>query len=126
MWLSWGTVAGSSSGDSGGGFSAEQKAELAALVKEAVGSTSAPPAKDQPKNEPQVTDDQWASMSDRQRQSFVTSVVDFRLDELARADADTQRDAKIAELEKKRSAEPERAPSVWTRIQGFLWGAQEP
>lgn len=107
-------------------FSEEQRLELAALIAEAV-KGGAPPDKIQPKEGPKITDDEWAAMSDRQRQSFITSVVDHRLDELARLDADADRDRKIAELQAQgaKKPEPEQAPSVWTKLQGVLWGTQE-
>lgn len=106
-------------------FDEDQRAELKALIAEAVASGTPPPAAEPAgKSEgPTVTDDEWAKMSDRQRQGFVDSRVKHVLGELARLDADQRRDAKLAELEVGNKApEPEKPPSVWTRLQGFLWG----
>jgi hypothetical protein len=108
------------------GFTDAQKSELSAMIAEAVKSNTAPPKEDQPKGAPTVTDEEWAGMSDRKRENFITQVVDARLDELARLDADAERDRKIADLEKKNGQPlPEKAPSVWTKLQGFLWGAAD-
>ena len=106
-------------------FSEEQRAELSTLIAEAVGSVGAPPAdvQDAGKKEvPKVSDSEWAGMSDRQRQGWVESMVTHHLSELARQDKDYERDRKIAELEGRKAPEPEKAPSVWTRLQGLLWG----
>lgn len=107
------------------GFTEEQRSELAELIAEAV-KGGAPPPENQPKDGPQVTDDEWGGWSDRKKQNFITELVDHRLGELARLDKDYQRDAKIAELESKnRTPEPERTPSTWSKIQGFLWGDKD-
>ena len=104
-------------------FSDAQKGELAAMIAEAVKSGTPPKAPNEPTGPKKVTDDEWDNMSDRQRESWVRQLVDFRLDELVRMDADAERDRKLAELEAKTAKpEPERPPSVVSRLQSFLWG----
>jgi hypothetical protein len=104
------------------GFTEEQRTELAAMIAEAVKGNTPPLSNNQPPAAPAVSDDEWASMSDRSRQSFIESVVNHHLSELAKYDADSRRDAQLAELSGKKPPEPERAPSVWSRLQGILWG----
>lgn len=103
-------------------FTEEQRAELVALIAEATKGGEAPPPDALPKDAPKVTDAEWDSMSDRHKQSWIKSVVDHHLGELSRKDADAERDARLAELEARKAPEPERAPSVWSRLQGVLWG----
>jgi len=105
-----------------GGFSDEQRSELEAMIARAVGSSTPPNTPSGPSGPPTKTDDEWDAMSDRQRESWVRQLVDFRLDELARADADARRDAEIEALKSAKTVEPEKAPSVVTKLQKWLWG----
>lgn len=109
-------------------FSDEQKSELASMIAEAVkGST--PPAQDPPTpaGPPAVTDAEWDRMTDRARESWVRQLVDSRLDDLARQDADAERDRKIADLERAKAeaeAPPgDRPPTIIDRLRAILWGA---
>lgn len=104
------------------GFTEDQRNELKALIQEAIGSAALSPPAAQAKSAPAVSEEGWGKMSDRQRQSLVSQLVDFRLDELARIEADADRDRKIADLQKK--GQPERPPSTWSKIQGILWGSE--
>jgi hypothetical protein len=102
------------------GFSEEQRGELRDLIAEAVGGAKPPPA---PKEKvgPALTDSEWDAMSDRQRESWVRKLVDFRLDELAREDEIARHGADIDAL-KNQKPEPEATPSVVTKLQRWLWG----
>jgi len=110
-------------------FSDEQKSELAELIAEAVKGVKPPdqPAPT-PTGPPPVSDADWDKMSDRARESWVRQLVDFRLEELGRQDADAERDRKIAELERaKAEAEKppgDRPPTVIDKLRSFLWGAE--
>jgi hypothetical protein len=106
------------------GFSEGQRSELKALIAEAVGSAT-PPATPTPGGPPPKTDDEWDAMSDRQRESWVRSLVDHELDELARVDADHRRDAEIEALKNAQKPEPERPPSTISKLQKWLWGDQQ-
>jgi hypothetical protein len=104
------------------GFSEDQRNELKSLIAEAVGSATPPatdPAKDAPKK---VTDAEWDTMSDRQRESWVRQLVDFRLDELSRDDEIARQRAEIEALKADKTPAPEKAPSVVTKLQKMLWG----
>jgi hypothetical protein len=106
-------------------FSDTQRGELEAMIAKAVGGgtpLSAPV--NEPKGPKPVTDDDWDRMPDRQRESWVRQLVDFRLDELMKMDADAERDRKLAELEAATKVVPEKPPSVVSRIQSFLWGTE--
>lgn len=103
------------------GFTEEQRSELATLIAEAVGGAKPPAPEEQPSNVPQVSDDEWASMSDKSRQGYIESVVSHMLSELAHLDADQRRDAQIADLANQKP-EPERPPSIVSKLQKLLWG----
>ncbi|HUO47999.1 MAG TPA: hypothetical protein VMU09_04115 [Acidimicrobiales bacterium] len=110
-------------------FSDEQKSELAEMIAEAVKGAKPP---EQPAPAPAgpraVTDAEWDTMSDRARESWVRQLVDFRLEELGRQDADAERDRKIAELEKAKAAAEappgDRPPTIIDKLRGFLWGSE--
>lgn len=105
------------------GFTEEERNELKALIAEAVGSAN-PPAGEPAKPElKRPTDDEWDAMSDRAKESWVRKLVDGRLDELAKEDEAAQLRAKVDALAaEKKEPEPEKAPSVVTKLQKFLWG----
>lgn len=108
----------------GGGFSPEQKSELTALIAEAVGSAK-PPGQDPTQGGPKpVSDDDWDKMTDRARESWVRQLVDFRLDELAKEDDDARLRQEVEALKAAKTVEPEATPSVITKLQKFLWGAE--
>lgn len=105
------------------GFTEEQRSELSELIAQAVKGSAPPPQSEEPASKaPVVSDAEWGSMSDRQRQGWVESMVNHHLSELARADADYERDRKIAELSASKGPEPEKPPSVVTRLQKLIWG----
>jgi hypothetical protein len=103
------------------GFNDDQKNELKALIAEAVGSVKPPPTSDGPKR---VSDDEWDAMSDRARESWVRQLVDFRLDELSRDDEIARQRSEIEALKRAKTPEPERSPSVVTKLQKWLWGSE--
>lgn len=112
------------------GFTEDQRTELKAIIAEAVGSAvppPSPPSTGAAAGPRQVSDDEWDSMSDRQRESWVRQLVDFRLDELARDDEVARQRGEIDALKAER-AEPEKEqpPSVISRFQKFLWGEERP
>lgn len=107
-----------------GGFTEEERNDLRDLIKEVVSGALPPPAPE--KTGP--TDDEWDKMTDRARESWVRSLVDGKLDELAKLDADRRRDAEIDALKNKKP-EPEkeptdRPPSPLDKVRKFLWGDQ--
>ena len=113
------------------GFSEDERNELKALIAEAVGS--AKPPEPGPTGPPAKTDDEWDAMSDRQRESWVRKLVDFRLDELAREDADARRDAEIEALKQGLGGKPEpekspadRPPGFFDTVRKWMWGEQDP
>jgi len=106
------------------GFSEEQRSELRDLIAEVVGSSKPPPAPDKGPA-PKVSDSEWDAMSDRQRESWVRQLVDFRLDELARDDEVARQRADIDALKADKTPEAEAPPSVVSKIQKFLWGEPE-
>jgi hypothetical protein len=108
--------------ESPGGFTEEQRSELEELIARAVGSAKPPEAKPAPAGPPAKSDDEWDAMSDRQRESWVRSLVDFRLDELSRDDEMARQRDEIEKLKNDKTPEPEKAPSVVSKIQKFLWG----
>lgn len=109
------------------GFTEGQRAELRALIAEAVGSAKAPTPEpsSEPKGAkgpPQVSDAQWDVMSDRQRESYVRQIVDFRLDELARDDEIRAQRSELEKLKADKTPEPEDVPGPISKIQAWLWG----
>jgi hypothetical protein len=107
------------------GFSDEQLGELRALIQEVVSGAKAPPAPEASAGPRQLRDDEWDAMSDRQRESWVRQLVDFRLDELARDDEVARQRVDIDALKADKTPEPEAPPSVVSRLQKFLWGDPE-
>lgn len=103
------------------GFTEEQRSELRELIADAVGATK-PPGPAAPAGPKQLSDSEWDAMSDRQRESWVRQLVDFRLDELSRDDEIARQRAEIDALKTDKTPEPEAPPSVVTKIQKFLWG----
>jgi hypothetical protein len=101
------------------GFSDAQRSELRELIAEVVAGAKPPEAAAKPAG-PKVSDSEWDAMSDRQRESWVRQLVDFRLDELARDDEVARQRADLDEL--KARPEPEAPPSVVTKMQKWLWG----
>lgn len=106
------------------GFTEDERSELRQLIQDAIAGAK-PPEPPQSKAKP-VTDDEWDKMSDRQRESWVRSLVDDVLDGLAREDADRRRDAEIADLKNKaQGPEPEGTPDPATpldKLRKWLWG----
>jgi hypothetical protein len=102
------------------GFNPTQRSELEELIAKAVSGAKPPDAGGPPK----VSDDDWDKMSDRQRESWVRQLVDFRLDELSRDEEIARQRSEIEQLKKDKTPEPERPPSVVTKIQRWLWGAE--
>lgn len=96
------------------------------MIQRAVGGAK-PPAQPEPAKTPAVTDDEWDKMSDRQRESWVRSLVDDTLDKLRREDDDRRRDDEIRELQEaaKPKPEPEAVPDTITRLRKFIWGEQK-
>jgi hypothetical protein len=103
------------------GFTEEQRGELRDLIAEIVGGPKPPPTPSAAVVGPTLTDSEWDAMSDRQRESWVRKLVDFRLDELARDDEIARQRADIDDL-KSQKPEPEATPSVVTKLQKWLWG----
>lgn len=110
-----------------GGVSPEQRAALDAYVNEMaqLGGTPPPPPPERP---PAVSDDDWAGMSDRARENWVSNEVGWTLQQLAKLDADKRRDAEIEAL-KKGSSEPEvppqeKMPTLVDKFRKFMWGAE--
>jgi len=110
-------------------FSEEERSELDAMIAEAVGGSKPPPAAADPKaKEPRVTDSEWDNMGDRQRESWVRSLVDFRLDELSRDDEIARQRADIDRLKADKTPEAEGTPepaSPLDKVRKFLWGEQK-
>ena len=104
------------------GFSEEERAELRDLIAEVVSAAKAPAAPDKPAGPRQISDGEWDVMSDRQRESWVRQLVDFRLDELAHADDEARLRADVDALQADKTPEPEAPPSVVTKLQKFFWG----
>lgn len=106
------------------GFNETQLGQIEAMIAKAVGGAK-PPAGD-PADPPRVkpTDEQWDSMSDRQRETWVRQECDWWLQDLVKMDKERQRDADIEALKKKEDPEPEKPPSVVTKLQKFLWGSE--
>lgn len=107
------------------GFSPTQKTELAALIAEAVKGAKPPEAP--PAGPPGKTDDEWDAMSDRQRESWVRGLVDFRLDELSRDDETRRLAAEVEALKAGVSSaaakpEVEKSPGMVSKLQKLLWG----
>ena len=110
-------------------ISPEQRAAMDAYVTQ-LSSLGGPPPPPPPDRPPPVSDDQWANMTDRARENWVSSQVGWTLDELARLDADRRRDADIEAL-KNVKPEPEASPqgpmpTLLQKFQKFLWGDQDP
>lgn len=103
-------------------FSPAQEARLAQLMKEAVASSKPPEAPANEPKVPRVSDAEWDGMSERAREGWVRSVVDFHLKSLAKEDEDAKLRAKVAELETRKI--PEKPPSVAQRLQRLLWGTE--
>lgn len=107
------------------GFSEEQRSELRELIAEVVAGAKppkAPEAPEAPQGPRQLSDSEWDVMSDRQRESWVRQLVDFRLDELSRDDEIRAQRDDIERLKADKTPEPEAPPSVVTKIQKFIWG----
>lgn len=108
------------------GLSPEQRSAFDAYVTELsqLGGTP-PPAP--PAAPPKVSDNDWASMTDRQRENWVSQQVGWELDQLAKLDADRRRDADLQALKEaqNKAPEPEAPPSPFQRFQKFLWGDQK-
>jgi hypothetical protein len=69
------------------GFTEDQRSELRSIIAEVVGSATPPAAPAASAAGPkQLSDSEWDALSDRQRESWVRQLVDFRLDVLARDD----------------------------------------
>jgi hypothetical protein len=102
------------------GLSEDDRNWIKSAIAEAVGGVK-PPEGSTP-TAPKVSDDEWDKMSDRQRESWVRSLVDFELEELIRYDADAKLRADVEALKQKPEPEPEAPPSVVSRLQKFLWG----
>jgi hypothetical protein len=103
------------------GFTEEQRGELRDLISEVVGGAKPPTVGPKEKVGPAMSDSEWDAMSDRQRESWVRKLVDFRLDELARDDEIARQRADIDDL-KNQKPEPEATPSIVTKLQKWLWG----
>jgi hypothetical protein len=104
------------------GFTEDQRSELRSIIAEVVGAATPPAAPAASAGPKQVSDSEWDAMSDRQRESWVRQLVDFRLDELSRDDEIARQRGEIEQLKNDKTPEPEAAPSVVTKIQKFLWG----
>jgi hypothetical protein len=110
------------------GVSPEQRAAMDAYITELSQlKTTPPPAP--PERPAPVSDDEWGTMTDRQRENWVSSEVGWTLQQLAKLDADRRRDAEIEEL-KNRKPEPEgtpqeKMPTLLQKLQKFLWGEQD-
>jgi hypothetical protein len=104
------------------GFTEEQRGELEEMIARVVAGAKPPEAKPAPAGPPAKSDDEWDAMSDRQRESWVRSLVDFRLDELSRDDEMARQRSEIDALKNDKTPEPEKVPSVVSKIQKFLWG----
>lgn len=107
------------------GISDEQRSALDAYVNE-LSQLGGPPPEAPPEKPPPVTDDEWGKMTDRQRENWVATEVGWNLQQLAKLDADRQRDADIQALKDKKP-EPEgtpagQMPTMLQRLQKFLWG----
>jgi hypothetical protein len=107
------------------GFTDEEKNDLRELIKEVVGSAT-PPATT-PTGPPAVTDADWDKMTDRARESWVRDLVDGKLNDLVKLDADKRRDDEIASL-KKAKEEGEQPPAdapprPIDKLRKFLWGS---
>lgn len=111
------------------GFTAAQRTELEELIRAAVGGATPPPQPDEPKGPRRVSDDEWDTMSDRARESWVRQLVDFRLDELSRDDEIARQRAEIDALKAggaEAKPEPEQPPGLVSKLQKFLWGEPDP
>jgi hypothetical protein len=105
------------------GFTEDQRSELRSIIAEVVGAATPPAAPATSAAGPkQLSDSEWDALSDRQRESWVRQLVDFRLDELARDDEVARQRGEIDALKADRTPEPEAPPSVVTKLQRFLWG----
>ena len=100
------------------------KAEIAAMIAEAVGGATPPPTA--PEGPRKLTDDEWDAMTDRGRESWVRKLVDFRLDELSRDDEVRRLAAEVAGLAAgPAKPEPEKSPGMMTRLQKLVWGDRD-
>ena len=90
------------------GISAEQRAAMDAYVTELGELGGPPPAPPRPARP--LSDDDWATMTDRARENWVASTVGWVLQQLAKLDADKRRDAELDAL-KNAKPEPEGPPS---------------
>jgi hypothetical protein len=104
------------------GFTEDQRSELRSIIAEVVGAANPPAAPATSSGPKQVSDSEWDAMSDRQRESWVRQLVDFRLDELSRDDEIARQRGEIEQLKNDKTPEPEAPPSVVSKIQKFLWG----
>lgn len=115
----------SGTGTEESGFNEAQRSELQQIIADAVAGVKPPDAPAEP-DRPKMTDDQWDVMSDRQRESFVRSIVDNELDRLSQLDTLRAHDEQIRALaEKNQTVEPEAHPDPMTRIRKFLWGSEK-
>lgn len=93
------------------------------MISDLAGSAKAPDPGEA--KTPKLSDDEWDALTDRGKESWVRRLVEGEIERVRAADKDRQRDAEIDDLKKKvERPEPERAPSITTRIQEWLWGAE--
>jgi len=108
----------------------EQRASFDAYVNELAQLGSPPPHPGEGTGGPKkVTDAEWDSMTDRQRESWVRQLVDFRLDELSRDDEIARQRRELDELKNAKTPEVEgtpkgQMPTMLQRLSRFLWGSE--
>ncbi len=109
------------------GVPPDQRAALDAYVNE-LASLEKPPPAAPPERPAPVNDDDWANMSDRARENWVSNEVGWTLQQLAKLDADNRRDAEIEAL-KNAKPEPEatpqeKMPTMLDKFRKFMWGSE--
>lgn len=110
-------------------FTEEQETRLSELIAEAVaGAGKGAPKGRAADPKPAPTDDEWARMTPRQRESWVEDATRRELDRLKKSDKledlQAQVESLTAELRGTAAggAASERAPKAWSWLTEFLWG----
>lgn len=110
-------------------FTEAQESRLAEIVAAAIKGAGPgdPPKSSGAGDKPPPTDDEWASMGPRARESYMEGAVGRILAQMRRDEKVEALEAEIASLKAGKvgdgeGGKPETAPAVWSKLTRFLWG----